>query len=87
MTWYVYMLRCADGSLYTGVATDVNRRVHQHNFDNRLGAAYTRGRRPVKVVYTEPVSTRSLALKREYRIRRLSRQQKETLIYKATVQQ
>ena len=79
--WYVYILRCSDNSLYTGIATDVDRRVDEHNQDNTLGARYTRARRPVKLVYREEVETRSEALKREYTIKQLSKKDKEVLVY------
>lgn len=82
--WNVYVLRCADGSLYTGIATDVERRVEEHNSDNLLAAAYTRSRRPVTLVYREPARTRSVAGKREYRIKQMSRDQKEALIKSPT---
>jgi putative endonuclease len=78
--WYVYILRCADDTLYTGVATDVERRVHEHNHNDRLGARYTRARRPVSLVYQEPQEDRSQANKREYEIKQLTRKQKESLI-------
>lgn len=78
--WFVYILRCDDGSLYTGITKDVSRRCEQHN----AGAAsrYTRSRLPVRVVYQETQSTRSLALKREAAIKAMSRQEKESLINK-----
>lgn len=79
-TWHVYMVRCADGSLYTGVATDVARRVREHNTNDRLAARYTRSRRPVALVYHVRVATRSAALRREYRIKGLRRAQKEELV-------
>jgi putative endonuclease len=78
--WLVYVLRCGDNSLYTGVTTDVERRVREHNQDNKLAASYTRSRRPVTLVYTELCSNRSEAQKREMEIKRLTRQQKEGLI-------
>lgn len=78
--WLVYILRCADGSLYTGITRDLERRVREHNRDNRRGAAYTRGRRPVEAVYSEAGLTRAEAARREYRIRKLSRQDKERLV-------
>ncbi|MGA7799627.1 MAG: GIY-YIG nuclease family protein [Gammaproteobacteria bacterium] len=78
--WYVYMVRCADGSLYTGIARDVRRRVQEHNGAGPCGARYTRGRRPVKLVYQETVGTRSEAARREHTIKRLTRAQKEALI-------
>lgn len=81
--WTIYILRCVDGSLYTGIAKDVARRVDEHNSDNRLAAKYTRARRPVKLVYTEVVRDRSRAAQREYRIKQMSRQEKEALIHSA----
>lgn len=77
--WFVYILRCADGSLYTGIARDVGRRVDEHNSGNRLGASYTRGRRPVELVYFEEAATRSAALKREHEIKAMKRQEKMAL--------
>ena len=78
--WSVYIVRCADGSLYTGIAKDVARRVDEHNANNLLAANYTRARRPVTLVYQEAVATRSAAGKREYAVKRLSRAEKEALI-------
>ena len=79
-TWCVYILRCADGTLYTGSTDDVERRVAVHN--SGKGAKYTRGRRPVEVVYTEECESCSAALKREYAIKQLIRAQKLALIAK-----
>jgi UV DNA damage endonuclease len=76
--WFVYLLRCADGSLYTGITNDVRRRCEQHNAGS--ASRYTRSRLPVTLVYQEPQSTRSLALKRELAVKALSRQHKERLI-------
>ena len=76
--WYVYILRCTDGTLYTGSTDDVTRRVAVHN--SGKGAKYTRGRTPVEVVYTEECESYSAALKREYAIKQLSRQEKLNLI-------
>jgi putative endonuclease len=73
-------VRCADGTLYTGVAVDVERRVAEHNGAGKPGARYTRTRRPVKLVYYEAVANRSAACKREYRIKQLTRQEKLALI-------
>jgi len=70
--WYVYLARCADESIYTGIALDVDRREAQHNAGK--GARYTRGRRPVAVVYREKCGTRSEALKREARLRKCWRE-------------
>lgn len=77
--WFVYMLKCADGTLYTGVTTDVERRLEEHN-ESPKGAKYTRVRRPVVVVHQETFSTRSEACVREAAIKRLTRQEKELLI-------
>ena len=76
-SWYVYILQCADNSLYTGITTDVKRRVSEHNHDNKLAAKYTRVRRPVKLVYQEELKSRSLATKREMEIKKLKREKKE----------
>jgi predicted GIY-YIG superfamily endonuclease len=76
--WYVYMVRCADGSLYTGIATDVERRVAEHNAGQ--GARYTRGRGPVTLVYREQVKDRPAALRREYAIKQLRATRKRALI-------
>lgn len=73
-------MRCADGTLYTGIARDVMRRIAEHNAGGRLAANYTRGRRPVTLVYREAAATRSAASRREYAIKQLDRQQKEALI-------
>ncbi|WP_396588583.1 GIY-YIG nuclease family protein [Bermanella sp. R86510] len=77
--WYVYMVRCVDGSLYAGITTDIERRLYQHN-SNSLGAKYTRNRRPVELAYIEPCHDRSQASKREAQIKKLSRLQKLQLI-------
>ena len=78
--WYVYILRCKDGTLYTGSTDDVERRLAVHN--SGKGAKYTRSRRPVEVVYTEECESYSAALKREYAIKQLTRQQKLEIINK-----
>jgi len=80
MSWFVYMVRCADNTLYTGVTTDVERRLKEHNSDNRKGAKYTRVRRPVQLVYSEEQPDRSSASKREYEIKQFSRTKKNSLI-------
>jgi len=76
--WFVYILRCADGTLYTGITKDVARRTHQHNAGT--ASRYTRSRRPVKLVYQEPQRSQSLALRREAAIKKLTRRQKLALI-------
>ncbi|HEX6433831.1 MAG TPA: GIY-YIG nuclease family protein [Gemmatimonadales bacterium] len=81
MPWTVYIARCGDGSLYTGITTDRVRRVAEHN--RGLGAAYTRSRLPVSLVYWEVVEDRSRALRRESEIRRLTRGEKEVLVTSA----
>ncbi|SHO50474.1 GIY-YIG nuclease family protein [Desulfopila aestuarii] len=77
--WVVYMLRCADGSLYTGVTTNLTRRLREHN-GTAAGARYTRARRPVQLVHVEKAANRSAACRREYQLKQLSRTEKETLI-------
>jgi putative endonuclease len=74
--WYVYVLRCADGSLYTGVARDLQRRLLQHNGELAGGSRYTRGRRPVELVWSDTELDRSAAQRREASIKKLSRAQK-----------
>ena len=76
--WFVYMVRCDDGSLYTGIAKDVDRRLEQHNAGT--ASRYTRSRLPVTLEYQEMQSNQSTALKRELAIKALSRKAKETLI-------
>jgi putative endonuclease len=77
MPWTVYLARCRDGTLYTGVTTNPARRLAEHNAGS--GAAYTRARMPVELVYWEHAADRSAALKREHAIKRLTRAQKEAL--------
>jgi len=76
--WFVYLLRCADGTLYTGVAKNVERRLAQHNAGK--ASRYTRGRLPVALEYQEEQSDRGAALKRELAIKALTRTEKEALI-------
>ena len=76
--WYLYILRCGDGTLYTGITTDVERRLEAHR--QGRGAKYTRGRGPLELAYQEECGTHSEALKREYAIKQLSREEKENLI-------
>ena len=80
MSYSLYIVCCADGTLYTGIAIDVARRVLQHNGEQRNGARYTAARRPVRLVYQAPYPTRSAALIAEARIKRLSRTEKQKLI-------
>ena len=76
--WFVYILRCSDDTLYTGMTDDVARRLQVHN--SGKGAKYTRGRIPVEVAYSEECESYSAALKREYAIKQLSRQEKLKMI-------
>ncbi len=80
MEFSLYILECTDGSLYTGIAVDVARRLAQHNGEKPKGARYTAARRPVKLVYEAKFPSRSEALKEEIRIKRLTRDQKQALI-------
>jgi putative endonuclease len=77
--WWVYMVRCNDGSLYTGITTNVDRRLSEHNNSTR-GASYTRGRRPVSLVYLIDAESRASASQFECKIKQLTRKQKERLI-------
>ena len=76
--YFVYILQCADQTLYTGITTDLDRRIKEHN-NSKLGAKYTKVRRPVKLVYSQSFTNRSEASKEESRIKKLSRQQKFNL--------
>ena len=78
--WYVYILRCADNSLYTGITIDVDKRLKEHNGLINNGAKYTQSRRPVKLVYQEIADSRSAASKREHSIKKLKKSEKELLI-------
>ena len=80
MEFSLYILECADGSLYTGIAVDVARRLAQHNGDKPKGARYTAARRPVRLVYEAKFPSRSEASKEEIRIKRLTRDQKQALV-------
>ena len=77
--YYLYILKCADKTLYTGITVDLNRRVTEHN-DSKLGAKYTKARRPVKLVYSKKFRNRSSVSKEEIRIKRLPREEKLGLI-------
>lgn len=78
MTWFVYVVQCADGSLYTGIARDVGARVRRHNLG--LGARYTRSRLPVQLVHSEAATDRAQAQRREYQIKRLPAEMKRRLV-------
>ncbi len=76
--WFVYLLRCNDDTFYTGITTDLARRLAEHNA-GAAGAKYTRARRPVTLVWSEPASDRAQASRREHQIRKMSRSSKEML--------
>lgn len=82
-SWFVYMVRCVDLTLYTGVTTDLQRRVAEHNGSSK-GARYTRARQPVRLVYCEQAESRAAACRREAQIKTLSRTAKLALIRGAT---
>lgn len=79
MKYFIYIVRCSDNTLYTGITTDINRRVDEHNGDSK-GAKYTKMRQPVKLVYSVKFVDRSSASKEEFRIKNLTRKEKELLI-------
>ena len=78
-TWLMYVVRCSDGSLYTGVTNNIKRRVLEHNYGMR-GAKYTRSRRPVTLVYAVDCEGQSDALKREYAFKKLPKAKKEEIV-------
>jgi putative endonuclease len=79
--YYLYILKCADKTLYTGITVDLARRVREHN-SSGLGAKYTRARRPVKIVFSKKFRNRSAALKAEFRVKQLSKYEKLCLVRK-----
>lgn len=79
--YFVYIVKCSDNTLYTGIAKDLDKRIAEHNTSNK-GAKYTKARRPVELVYYEEQENRSSASKREYAIKKLSKDQKKRLINK-----
>ena len=81
--WYLYMLRCGDGTRYTGITTDVDKRLEAHRAGK--GAKYTRGRGPLELVYREECGTHSEALKRELEMKRLSREEKQKIVDKFNI--
>nr|WP_258238988.1 GIY-YIG nuclease family protein [Arcobacter sp. F155] len=84
MSYFVYILECSDKSLYTGITTDVKKRLDEHNTSEK-GAKYTKARRPVTLIYFEKSENRSSASKREYEIKKLSRTRKLQLVEKFKV--
>ncbi len=81
VAWALYVVECADSTLYTGITTDINRRIHEHNHTSR-GAKYTRSRRPVSLVYEIGFEDISSASRAEFKFKRLSRKAKLEKIYK-----
>ncbi len=80
MKYFVYIVECSDNTLYTGITTDIKRRIRQHNGEIKGGASYTKGRNPVKLLYFEKAKTKSGALKREASVKKLTREEKLALI-------
>ena len=78
--YYLYLLRCSDNSLYCGQTKDLQKRIQEHNFDNVKSAKYTKGKRPVKLVYFEKYKTINEVLKREFEIKKLTKEKKEVLV-------
>ncbi|MBW1679021.1 MAG: GIY-YIG nuclease family protein [Deltaproteobacteria bacterium] len=79
--WYLYMIRCHDGALYTGISNDVIRRFEKHQEMGKQGAKYLRGRGPLKLVFQKKIGSKSSALKMEQKIKNLSKSQKEIIIH------
>lgn len=79
-TYFTYILRCADDTLYTGITTDIERRILEHNHDDTKWAKYTKTRRPVELVYQEQYGSRSEASKREYVIKQMNKKEKLHII-------
>lgn|GEM_PF-837573 len=79
MNWFIYIAQCKDGSLYTGITTNLTRRELEHNTSDKLGAKSLRGKRPIKIIYNELHNSESEAKRREAEIKKLSRKDKLTL--------
>ena len=77
--WFLYVVECSDGSLYTGITTNINRRINEHNYGDR-GAKYTRSRRPVRLLMTQEFTTHSKAASAEYKFKKLNRKRKLEVI-------
>ena len=78
--WYLYLIRCRDDTLYTGISTDVDRRFAQHQSEGHAGSRYLKGRGPLSLVFQEKLDSKSLALRLELRVKRMSKARKEKLI-------
>ena len=83
MEWFLYVLKCGDGTLYTGVTTNIDRRLNEHNASSK-GAKYTKARRPVKLVYWLRFQDRSSVQKAEYKFKQLTREEKRKVINEAS---
>ena len=83
--WYLYMIRCNDGTLYTGISNDVTRRFERHQEMGKQGAKYLRGRGPLELVFQKKIGSKSSALKMEQKIKGLSKAQKEIIIHKGDI--
>jgi len=81
--WFLYMIRCGDNTLYTGITTDIKRRIAEHR--GKGGAKYLRGRGPLRLVYKKKAGTRSEALKMEYMVKRMKKKEKEEMIKKGLI--
>ena len=79
--WFIYIVRCADNTFYTGITNSLERRITEHNSGTKTGAKYTQFKRPVTLLYHESADSRSAALKREAAIKRLPRSEKEALCH------
>lgn len=84
MNWWLYIVKCSDKTLYTGITSNITRRMSQHNKKEKGGAKYTAGRTPVTLVYSKECESRSDAQKEEIAIKKLSREEKEILIQTAS---
>jgi putative endonuclease len=78
--WFLYVVRCCDNSLYTGITTDVRRRIAEHRGKGKNGAKYLRGKSPLRLVYKRRIGTRSEALKAEHRVKRMKKGEKEAMV-------
>ncbi len=78
--WFLYMIRCKDGSLYTGITTDVKRRFEEHRGNDGKGSKYLRGKAPLKLVLKKKIGSRSLALKVEDKVKKLTKTKKEMFV-------
>ena len=83
--WHLYMIRCHDGTLYTGISNDVTPRFEKHQEMGKQGAKYLRGRGPLKLVFQQKIGSKSAALKMEQQIKKLSKSQKEIIVHKGNI--